>query len=310
MRENILKLSASFVAALIVLLASSMAFGAGKLKVVATLPDLGAIAAHVGGEHVEVAVLARPTQDPHYVDAKPSHIVKLNQADLLALNGLELEVGWLPGLVERARNPKINPGAAGYFDASTAAKLLQVPGTKIDRGMGDVHPGGNPHYLLDPRRGADIARALAARMGRVDAAHAALYRARGEELAARLDALAAGQQARFAALPESSRRVVSYHASTIYLTQWLGLEEIIQVEPKPGIAPNPKHLALVLTTMRSKSCSVIIQETYYPQKSSAKLAELAKGKLVILEGGASSLQPGAYEARITRLADALYAALK
>ena len=294
--------------ACVILLMANVALAKGKI--VATTTDLAAVAAEVGGEHATVAALARASEDPHYVDAKPSHIVKLNKADLLVLNGLELEVGWLPNLIERARNNKINVGASGYFDASTAVSLLQVPTGKIERSMGDVHPGGNPHFMIDPRRGAKVALALGERLARVDPKHDAYYRKRAAAFSARLDAMAKKQTARFASLPADKRDVVTYHASTIYLSDWLGLTELIQVEPKPGIAPNPKHLARVLGTMRENQCKVIFQEEYYPQKSSAKLAELAKGELVVIAGGTPGYtSKNAYEARIEKVADKIYAVL-
>lgn len=293
---------------LAIMLVSNLAMA--EVKIVATTTDLAAVAAEVGGEHATVAALARSSEDPHYVDAKPSHIVKLNKADVLVLNGLELEVGWLPNLIERARNNKINVGSSGYFDASTVVSLMQVPANKIDRSMGDVHPGGNPHFMLDPRRGAKVALALGERLAKIDARHAEYYNKRAAAFAARLDVLAKKQTARFAALPAEKRDVVTYHASTIYLSDWLGLVEIIQVEPKPGIAPNPKHLARVLGAMRENECKVIFQEEYYPQKSSAKLAELAKGELVVIAGGPHGYTAkNAYEVRLEKVADEIYKAL-
>jgi len=294
--------------AMAILCLANVAFA--KVKIVATTTDLAAISAEVGGDLVTVAALARATEDPHYVDARPSHIVKLNKADLLVLNGLELEVGWLPNLIERARNSKINVGSTGYFDASTAVSLMQVPSIKVERSMGDVHPGGNPHFLIDPRRGADVASALGERLARVDPKHAAEYRKRAKALSARLSKMAKEQRARFDKLSPAQRRVVTYHASTIYLSDWLGLTELIQVEPKPGIPPNPKHLARVLGLMREKSCDVIFQEEYYPQKSSAKLAELAKGSLVIIAGGTADYTAArAYEKRLQKVADQIHATL-
>ena len=282
----------------------------GEVKVVTTLPDLAAIARAVGGDRVEAVALARPSEDPHYVDARPSYIVTLNRADVLIVNGLELEVGWLPNLVRRARNPAINVGGRGYLDASTAVELLQVPKGKVDRSQGDIHPGGNPHFLLDPRRGAAIARAIAARLAAVDPEHAAGYQKRGATLAAKLEALALKQRSRFARLPKARRAVVSYHASMPYLLDWLGLDEVAQIEPKPGIPPNPRHTARVLKLMKARKVGVVLQESFYPRKVGQTLSKLAGGTLVVLPGGADLSAGQSYEARIQQVADLLYRALE
>lgn len=297
-------------ASALTLAAPGAAWAAGKVKVVCTLPDLAAIASAVGGDRVVVTALARPSEDPHYVDARPSHIIKLNKADLLVVNGLQLEVGWLPNLLTRARNGKIQPGAPGYLDASTVVDLMQIPTMRIDRSMGDIHPGGNPHYTFDPRRAISIARAVGGVLARIDPSSSAQYEARAAAFIAQLEALARKHRARFAKLPADRRRVVTYHASTIYLTDWLGLTEVIQVEPKPGIAPNPQHVARVLKTMRARGAKVIIQEEFYPRKVSAKLTELAGGELVVIQGGARVGDGQTYVQRIDAMAEKIHAAFK
>lgn len=274
-----------------------------RLKVVATLPSLGALARDVGGADVEVDVLAAPTQDPHYVDPRPSLIVKLNQADLLVHNGLELEVGWLPRLQVQARNPKIAAGASGVFDASTVVALQDVPTGKIERAMGDIHPGGNPHFLFDPREGAKIASALAERMAALDPGIAEAVRARARTVAADLDKLATSARARVDALPAEKRRVVAYHRSLLYLTRWLGLEEVATLEPKPGIPPDPGHVAAVLQTMKRTGARCLMQEEFYPQSTSKTLAQLTGGTVVVLPGGARFAQGETYAHHIQALVD-------
>lgn len=278
---------------------------AGDLKIVATTPDLAALALAIGDTHVEVTALASATEDPHYVDPRPSHVLKLNKADLLVVNGLELEVGWLPGLVVQARNKNIQQGAQGYFDASTVVELLQVPTIAIDRAQGDIHPGGNPHYTHDPRRARDIVKALAKRLAKLDPAHEDDYAANARNLVKQLEELADDYQKKFAKLSSTQRQVVTYHASTIYISDWLGLDEVMQVEPKPGIAPNPKHVAAVLKTMRTREVRLIFQESYYPKKASKKLAQLAKGELVVIAGATRIDKGETYIERVQKMADAI-----
>jgi zinc/manganese transport system substrate-binding protein len=280
-----------------------------KVKVTATLPDLAAIAMAVGGDEVEVTSLASPKIDPHYVDPRPSLVIQLARADLLILNGLELEASWLDPLLTQSRNARIQSGAPGYLDASTLVELMQVPGRRIDRSMGDLHPGGNPHFTFDPRRGASIAVGVGERLAAIDPSKAETYRTRANAYAGKLLALASEQAARFRALPDDKRRVVAYHRSLAYLEDWLGLEEVITVEPKPGIPPDPGHVARVLKTMKAKSVNVIVQESYYPANTSRTLAKLTKGHLVVLDGGTELAKGDTYEARVRRLADSLFGAI-
>ena len=282
-----------------------------ELRVVATLPSLAAIADAVGGEHVRVVSLASPDQDPHYVDPRPNLVLELNKADLLIVNGLELEASWLRPILINARNPDILVGARGYFDGSQAVpRLLQVPTVAIDRSMGDIHPGGNPHYLFDPRASAAVGRALGARMAQLDPANAAVYGAQAEAWASSVEAMAEAERGRFAALPAPSHVVVSYHQSFPYLYDWLGLKEIETVEPKPGIPPAPNRVAQVLSTMRTQQARVIVQESYQPTNVSQTLAGLAKGEVIVIAGGARVAKGQSYEAHMKEVADALYRALQ
>jgi len=286
------------------------AFGANaKFSVVASIPDLGALVREVGGEHVNVSVLASPRQDPHHVDPRPSLILTLSRADLLVVNGVDLEMSWLQPLLVSARNSDIQQGAPGYFDASTAVDLLQVPMQRIDRAMGDLHPGGNPHFNFDPRRMAKVALALGEHMSRRDAAHAAHYRSRAAALAEKLTRFADAERARFAALALEKRKIVPYHQSLAYLSDWLMLTEIVNVEPRPGIPPDPGHVARVLSTMKQTGTSCIVQEEFYPTNVSKTLVELAKGKLVVIPGGARFDDKQDYLTHMKEVSDALYIAL-
>jgi zinc/manganese transport system substrate-binding protein len=280
-----------------------------RIGVVATLPDLAALAAAVGGERVAVTALCAATQDPHYVDPRPDLMLRLNHADLLIVNGLELEVGWLPPLVAGARNPRVLPGAPGHFDASAHVRVLETATAPVDRSMGDVHPGGNPHVTFDPRNAARIARALAARLTAIDPSGAETWRRNAERLGGELDALAGEWTRKFAALPPEKRRVVQYHKSLTYLFDWLGIEQVATVEPKPGIPPDPGHVANVLGTMRATGARVVVQEVHYTKNTSATLARLAAGELIVVCGGTKFDEGERYVDHIRELANRVYEAL-
>lgn len=277
------------------------------LKIVATTPDLAALAAAVAGDGAEVTAMAAETQDPHYVDARPNLVLPLSRADLLVVNGLGLEIGWLPSLLANARNARIQIGAPGHLDASAHVTRLGVE--RADRAKGDIHPGGNPHFMHDPRSAAAVATALGERMAALDGDGAAGYRARATSLAKKLRYLAQRERDRFAQLPAERRRVVAYHASLVYLLDWLGLEPVATVEPKPGVAPDPAHVAAVLKTMKRTGAKVIVQEPYYPRKTSETLAKLAKGDVAVIPGGARFRQGERYLARVLRTSKVLHAAL-
>lgn len=279
------------------------------IKVVATLPTLAAVAREVGGKNVEVSALAQSTEDPHYVDARPNLIVKLNQADLLIINGLELEVGWLPTLQSSARNAKILSGGTGFLDASRVVHLMDVPTGKVDRAMGDLHPGGNPHFLFDPRAVAQVAVAVGDKLAELDGPNAATYKANAAALSKSLLTLAGEQIARFTALPPAKRNVVSYHKSLIYLTNWLNLNELATVEPKPGVPPDPGHVASVLKTMRGSGAKVILQEEFYPSNTSQTIVKLLPGSVVSIHGGVRFDQNETVATHLKALADEVYNAL-
>jgi zinc/manganese transport system substrate-binding protein len=280
---------------------------AAALEVVATLPTLAALAHEVAGPHATVSSLLGPKQDPHYADPRPNLILTLNKADLLLTNGLELEVGWLPGLVRQARNPRIQTGTSGWFDASMWVRRLQVP-ARVDRAMGDIHPGGNPHFLVDPRAGAAIAEGLGKALATVDPAHAADYQRNANALASRLRDLAAAESKRFAALPEAARRLVVYHDSLIYLVDWLQLKQVATVEPRPGIPPDPGHLAKVVGTMRATTTRLLAQEEFYPRNTSEQVVKLTGGRLVVLAGGVGFNEGQRYEDWVRAIARELYGA--
>jgi zinc/manganese transport system substrate-binding protein len=247
--------------------------------------DLGAITRAVGGDQVEVTLLALPTQDPHFVDARPSLVVKLSRADLLISNGMDLEVGWLPALQLGARNPAVQVGGNGFLDASTLITPKEVPQQKLERSMGDIHPGGNPHYSKDPRNGALLARGIAARLAQLDPENAARYQANLEKFQSELSARVAAWEKAFA--PYKGTPVVTYHRSWFYFTSWAGLTEVAYVEPKPGLQPNPTHVANVLGVIKGRKAALILQEEWYSPATSELLARNTGATLVRVPGMAA-----------------------
>ena len=254
-------------------------FALAKTKVVTTLPSFADIARIVGGEDAEATSLTRGNQDPHFVDPKPDLILRLNRADLLVYAGLGLEDGWLPPLVTGSRNGKIQPGTPGNLDTSTLVELKDIP-SSVDRSQGDVHPGGNPHFMLDPRNGIVVARGLAVRLGQLDPAKAQAFRARAEAYAKELTAKIGSWEKALA--PLKGRAVVTYHRSWPYFLAWSGLRPEGYIEPKPGIPPAPDHIAGLVRTMKEKKVTLVLVEPYYPRGTAEEVARLAGAKLHVL----------------------------
>src|SRR4051812_3499704 len=242
---------------------------AGKLNVVSTTPDLGALAREIGGDRVDVKTLAKPTEDPHFVDAKPSHIVTLNRADVLVEGGAELEQGWMPPLLDNARNAKIQVGAPGRVTASSGIKMLEVPAT-LDRSRGDVHALGNPHFLIDPKNAKIVAANIAQHLTQVDPAGAATYAANLKKFTADVDAKTAVWEKTMA--PFKGAKVVTYHNDFVYFADRFGIEVVETLEPKPGIAPSPAHLAQVISAMKSNNANAVLVQPYQNRKTAETVA--------------------------------------
>ncbi|WP_168210820.1 metal ABC transporter substrate-binding protein [Persicimonas caeni] len=302
---NARKMILPTVALLLVILIPDLA--AAKVKVVATLGDLAAAAEEVGGEDVDVKLLARPQEDPHYVDAKPSFVREVAQADLVVLNGMSLEIGWLPMLVKNSRNPDIQRGEPGHFDASTFIERKEVPKQQIDRSMGDVHPEGNPHYTYEPRQMARVAIALGKRLGQIDPANKAAYQKRARKFARECLQTYKHWQEKFAELPAERREVVVYHEAWIYVLDWLDLERVATVEPKPGVEPNPRHVVEVIKTIERDEIPVILKMEYYPATTVERIADKTGAKVVSSQG--QTRLGKSYIDRINALASAIYKAL-
>jgi zinc/manganese transport system substrate-binding protein len=247
------------------------------LKVVATTPEYAAIAAAVGGDQVKVAALAKATEDPHFVDAKPSHIVTLNRADVLIEGGADLEVGWLPPLLEGARNAKINAGGPGHVRASEGIQLLDVPAA-LDRSLGDLHAAGNPHFMMDPGNARVVASHLCDVFCRLDTGSCPGYKAGRDAFLARLDAKVAEWTKALA--PYKGKPIVTYHPTWRYFAARFGLVSEIYLEPKPGIPPSPPHLAEVMQKMKEQGIGLLFVEPFQSRKTAEAVADRTGAKIV------------------------------
>ncbi len=246
------------------LAASSTLAAQAKLNVIATTPDFAAITREIGGDKIELTTLAKATEDPHFVDAKPSFIVKLNRADVLIEGGAELEIGWLPALLDQSRNEKLASGAPGHVSCSKGVQLLDVPST-LDRAKGDIHAAGNPHYTTDPINAKIIAKNIADALCAQDAKSADVYLANLKKFEDAIDAKMIEWQKTLS--PFKGQNIVSYHDSWLYFTRRFDLNIIAFLEPKPGIPPTPAHLAEVITKMKQDKTRVIIVDPYLNRKT-------------------------------------------
>ena len=266
-------------------LSSALPPGAKKLNVVTTTPDLGALAREIGGDAVDVKTLAKPSEDPHFVDAKPSHIVTLNRADVLIEGGAELEVGWLPPLLESARNDRLAAGSPGLIVASQGIRMLEVPAT-LDRSRGDVHSLGNPHFFIDPLSAKIVAAHIAEHFSQVAPESAPLFRANLAKFNAAVDAKYIEWQKLLA--PFKGTKIVTYHNDFLYFAERFKLNVVETLEPKPGIAPSPAHLAQVIAKMNADNAHVILVQPYQNRRTAETVARQTNG--IVLD---VSQQPGA-----------------
>jgi zinc/manganese transport system substrate-binding protein len=313
---------AALLAAAMLLLAAAAprpAGAAASVKVVASLPNLGAIAHEIGGERLDLTVIASGVQDAHFVDPKPSYIVKLRAADLLLVNGLDLEIGWIPPLAQGARNAKVVPGGPGYIDASAGIAVVEIP-TGLSRAEGDVHPYGNPHYLGDPVLAITVAQTIADALKKADPAGASVYEDRRKAFVARLDQAlfgsalvdlaggaklereaAAGTLDRFLdtpmggaplktklggwlgkLAPDRGRPIVTYHKDATYFASRFGLVVVDYVEPKPGIQPSARHLEELTARLQHGDARVVVTRPYNEHRSTDLLAQKTGVTIVTL----------------------------
>src|SRR3954467_12002719 len=267
-KMNSKKLFKSAFLGLAALFAADSIAGA-QLRVVATTPDLASVGREIAGDRANVVALAKATEDPHFVDAKPSFVVTLNRADALVEGGAELELGWLPPLLENSRNSKIAAGAPGHIVASEGIRLLEIP-TSFDRSKGDIHSLGNPHFMIDPVTVKIVARNIANHFAQIDPRNAATYSANLAKFNTRLDTKLADWQKQLA--PYRGAKIVTYHRDFIYLAQRFGLSIVDELEPKLGIAPSPAHLAQVIGEMKRNNAKVILVQPFQNRKTAETVA--------------------------------------
>jgi len=251
---------------------------AKKLNVVTATTDLAALAQEIGGDKISLDAIAKGYQDPHFVEAKPSFLLKLRQADLLIVVGLQLEIGWLPPLITQSGNGRIQVGSAGYLDASQFAEILEIPQGAITRAMGDVHPLGNPHYWLDPDNGRRVAKGIAAKLGEMDPEDTAYFQQRFQDFDKRLseaDKKWLGDMKQY-----RGRKVVTYHNSLPNFAKHFGLNVVGFVEPRPGIPPTPSHTLDVINMMKRDNVKIMMVEPYFDRKTPDSIARETGGTVV------------------------------
>ncbi|MBZ5543336.1 MAG: metal ABC transporter substrate-binding protein [Acidobacteriia bacterium] len=253
---------------------------ASKLKIVTATTDLAEFASEVGGDRVEVESIARGYQDPHFVEAKPSFLLKLRRADLLIVVGLQLEIGWLPPLITQCGNPNVQVNGNGYLDASQFAEILEKPTGVVTRAMGDVHPFGNPHYWLDPENGRRIAQGIEQKLAEMRPEDAAYFQQRFQDFGRRLTEAEKRWDAEMQ--PFRGRKVITYHRSWPNFLKRFGLTAAGEIEPRPGIPPSPGHTVDVIRLMRSENIKVILVEPYFDLKTPKAIARETGGQVVVL----------------------------
>jgi len=246
-----------------------------KLNVLATTTDLGAITREVGGDFLSVDVVAKGTQDPHFVEAKPSFMLKANKADLLIAVGLDLEIGWLPSILRGARNPKINPGSPGYLEIGPTAEPLDAAKGNLTRAEGDVHPLGNPHVTLDPIRVGNIAVTLARRLGELDSTNASTYLERARAFKKRLEEKTRAWQARID--KSGVKKIVTYHKTLTYFFSRFKIQNVAILEPKPGIPPTSGHIIQVIGIIKEQKVPLVLVENFFDPAVTRKILQEVPG---------------------------------
>jgi zinc/manganese transport system substrate-binding protein len=276
------------------------------LKVLATTPEWASLTKEIGGDKVDVYAATSAFQDVHRVEAKPSLVARARSADLVVATGAQLEIGWLPVLLQESGNARIQPGGNGYFEATSVLHLLEVP-SSVDRSLGDIHPQGNPHAQLDPHNIAAVAKALSARLAVVDSANAAFYNARGADFLNRWQAATTRWETEAARLKGVS--VVVIHRDQVYLCHWLGLVEAAAIEPKPGVPPTAGYLAGLVVKLTQSPAKIILRNAYNDSKAADWLSERVHAPVVTLPytvGGTPEAKDlfGLFDDTVKRLLDA------
>jgi zinc/manganese transport system substrate-binding protein len=261
-------------------LVASPSIAQSKLNVMTTTEDLASIAREVGGDHITADSMAKGYQDPHFVEAKPSFILKLQKADVLIAVGRELEIGWLPPLIQQSRNAKIQVGAAGYLDASLGATILEIPTGNITRAMGDVHPLGNPHYWMDPENGKRIAKEIADKLSELRPNDSAFFKQQLDSFTTRLDAAEKRWLSQMA--PYKGTKMVTYHRSFPNFAERFGLDIMGYVEPRPGIPPTPQHTLDLINEMKRQNVTLVLVEPYFDLKTPTAIGRETGAQVLVM----------------------------
>src|SRR6202163_563480 len=251
-----------------------------KIRIMTATTDLASLAQEVGGDKVDVESIARGYQDPHFVDPKPSFLLKLSRAQLLIVVGLELEIGWLPPLITQCSSSRIQVGGPGYLDASRFARILELPTGQVTRAEGDVHPLGNPHYWLDPENGFRIAKGIADKLSEMRPEDAAYFAQRYADFEQRLKQ--ADQRWLAEMKPYEGRKIVTYHRSWPNFAEHFHLNVVGYVEPRPGIPPSPQHTVELIQQMKRENVKVIVVEPYFDLKTPNSVARETGGQVLVL----------------------------
>jgi len=264
---------------LVLLFAPAAGLAQAKVRIVSTLQDFASISQSIGGDLIEADALAKGYQDPHFVDAKPSFILKLSRADLLIVAGLELEIGYLPALIDHSRNAKIHPGGPGYLDVSVGCDILERPTGQVTRAMGDVHPHGNPHYWTDPNNGGIIARSIAAKLSALDPPNRATYEKNLAAFEAKLAAKDKEWMAKMA--PYANAKIITFHRSWPNFAKHFKLDVVGEIEPKPGIPPSPSHTLDIINLIITDKIKAILVEPYFDLKTPKYIAGKTGASVVV-----------------------------
>ncbi len=248
-----------------------------EVKIAATLPWIGSIAGEIGKDRIAVTTLIKPNQDPHFAEAKPSMILAARKADILMYNGLDLEIGYLPRIIESSNNPKIQPGKRGNLDCSQFIEPIEKP-SSVDRSMGDVHPLGNPHYHFSPKNILKVAEGMAVVFSEIDPGNAAFYRSNLQMFRDRLKK----KQRLWSALPLKGKRYIAYHKLFEYLGREYGFHIQAYIEPKPGIPPSAGHIEELLELLKKTRIDAILATTTAGKKEAESLTQKTGVRSIVL----------------------------
>ncbi len=297
------------IALALVLLAGNAFAAHGKLNVITSTADLASLTREVGGDRVDVTSIARGYQDPHFVEAKPSYLLLLRSADLLEVIGLDLEISWLPSLIDQSRNPRIRPGSPGYLDLSRGVEILDRPSGPVNRSMGDVHPLGNPHYWLDPANAVRMAILIQGKLSELRPNDGPYFAQRLNDFKGKMNAADKRWRAQLA--PYRGAKIVTYHNSWPNFMRRYGLNVVGYVEPKPGVPPSPSHTFDLIRKIKDEKVKVIVMEPYFDHKTPQSVADRAGAKLVVLYPSVGGAKSGTddyfalFDTNITTLIEAL-----